>query len=163
LDSEWELCSKSVGFRTEIVIYILDSAQKLWYFCWIAYRNSTRSLLHFTQNFCSIPVGFRAEILFYICRILRGSFVSYLLDSVQKFCLISVGFRAQILFDIYWIPHRNSVWYLLDCVQKFYTMPAAFHTNSFAYLLGSLQNLCSGKPATCVALVNVYLWRAQKT
>jgi hypothetical protein len=29
LDSEWELCSKSVGFRTEIVIYILDSAQKL--------------------------------------------------------------------------------------------------------------------------------------
>jgi len=55
-----EILFDSVGFRTEIVLYVLDSAQKLLYFCWFAYRNSTRSLLYFTQNFCLIPVGFRA-------------------------------------------------------------------------------------------------------
>ena len=63
LDSERELCSKSVGFctdilfdicwipRTHYVLHQLDSAQKLFYICWILRRNSY------------ISVGLRTEIL----------------------------------------------------------------------------------------------------
>jgi hypothetical protein len=45
LDSEWELCSISVGFRTQILLlHLVDSAQK----------------------FCSISVGFRTQIVLYM-------------------------------------------------------------------------------------------------
>ena len=74
LDSKWELSSISVGFRADILFHIcwiprgysvrylldsaqkfcsilLDSAQKLFYMCWILRRNSY------------ISVGLRTEIL----------------------------------------------------------------------------------------------------
>ena len=62
LDSEWELCSVSVGFRTYILFDI----------CWIPRTNSVLHLLDSAQKFFSVSVGFRAEI------------VLYLLNSAQK-------------------------------------------------------------------------------
>jgi hypothetical protein len=138
LDSEWELCSKSVGFRTYIlfdicwiprthVLHLFDSAQKLLYICWILRRNS------------DISVGLRTEILLDLFCISHRISVRYLLESMKKFCSICVGFcaevlfhiagfRTDILFDICWIPCTNSLRYLLDSAPKFCLIYVGLHT-----------------------------------
>jgi hypothetical protein len=83
---------------------------------------------------CFICVGLGTEILFVVSRIPRKNSVLYLLDSAQKFRSISDGLRAEILLDACCVSHKNSVEYLLDSIQK----------------------LCSGKPATCVAVVKCF-------
>jgi len=177
LDSAHKFCYMYVGFCAKIFVsYLLDSVQKfclisvgflteiLFDICWIPCTNSLRHLLDSAQKFCLMSIIFCTEILFDICWIPYRNAVWYLLDSAQK------------LFDVCWIPCTNSLRYRLDSAQKFSLISIGLrteilldaccisHRNSVAYMLGSVHNLYFGKPATCVAVVNIYyLWRTQKT